>query len=210
MALPAPEILRFSGFEVDLTTKELRRRGRPQLEKSTGWHFWRASGPTAALRRTYGNRTLTLMALVPPIIVCFGYLLLRLAHLPTAPINTIAVHYGLTMLFGCICLNWGFSFAALAVSSVAAVSCVAVPTDRFVFGLLPLAVGFAVKPVMDRTRGDVSAWRPFLGPCDVDLDCCRHPDTRYRHDVHSPSSGKQGNLRQAESLIPLVLYRQPL
>ena len=29
MALPAPEVLRFSGFEVDLKTKELRRLGRP-------------------------------------------------------------------------------------------------------------------------------------------------------------------------------------
>src|SRR5690242_6279383 len=29
MDLPRPEILRFSGFEVDLITKELRRRGRP-------------------------------------------------------------------------------------------------------------------------------------------------------------------------------------
>jgi DNA-binding winged helix-turn-helix (wHTH) protein len=29
MASPAPETLRFSGFEVDLKTKELRRRGRP-------------------------------------------------------------------------------------------------------------------------------------------------------------------------------------
>ena len=29
MASPAPKMLRFSGFEVDLETKELRRRGRP-------------------------------------------------------------------------------------------------------------------------------------------------------------------------------------
>jgi DNA-binding response OmpR family regulator len=29
MALLPPEMLRFSGFEVDLATKELRRRGRP-------------------------------------------------------------------------------------------------------------------------------------------------------------------------------------